>query len=181
MFPTRTSEPHKRSMPRHGCEGNDLPIDPQKNLFLMVLWWFMVVFNGILWDLMGFNGILWDLMGLYPLIYPFLWFLMGFYGIPMVNQTWSPKLCKTTRWIPKILWDLMGFNGIYPLVNIEKTIWKNPPLKQLVNPLFLWTIFHSKHEHTMSGTEATILRIDFFLARFGRSFFVTTWSRKGLA
>ena len=38
-----------------------------------------------------------------------------------------------------------------------------------------------KHEHTMSGTEARILRIDFFLARFGRSFFVTTWSRKGLA
>ena len=84
-------------------------------------------------------------------------------------------------WFNGILWDLMGFNGIYPLVNIQKTIWKNPPLKQWVNPLFLWTIFHSKHEHTMSGTEATILRIDFFLARFGRSFFVTTWSRKGLA
>jgi hypothetical protein len=26
-------------------------------------------------------------------------------------------------WFNGILWDLMGFNGIYPLVNIQKT-WK---------------------------------------------------------
>ena len=36
----------------------------------------------------------------------------------------------------------MGFNGTYPLVNIQKTM-ENHHF-QWVNPLFLWTIFNSK-------------------------------------
>ena len=51
-------------------------------------------------------------MGFYGGLMVFYGGLMGFYG-PFNG----------------ILWDLMGFNGIYPLVNVNKKQWKDPPFE----------------------------------------------------
>ena len=101
-----TSEPHKRSMPQKIlghvciCDDNDLPIDPQKNLFDG----FMVVYGGFM---VFYGG------------------LMGFYGIE---------------------WDLMGFTR--PGKHTKNSMEKWSPLKQWVNPLFLWTIFQFANMNT---------------------------------
>jgi len=84
-----------------------------------ILWWFNEIlwwFNGILW---WFNGILWwfnETLGWFNGILG--WFngiLWWFNGI----LWWFNGILW---WFNGILWDLMGFNGIYPLVNIHKTM-----------------------------------------------------------